>query len=64
MKKVKWPTIMGAFARYLTGLFLALRAYDMIDWPWYIILSPTISALVIAALCLAVYGIMKAAEEL
>ena len=45
------------FCYFLTMLFCALRACDVIDWPWFLVMSPifiswiiTIAALVIAGL--------------
>ena len=32
----------------LTLLFLALRACDVIDWPWYWVLSPTLAGFLVS----------------
>lgn len=55
--------IIGAVARTLTLVFIALRACDVIDWPWWCVLSPTIVALSFAALLLFVSGILYVSDE-
>ena len=40
--------LVGTSAKLLTLLFLALRACDVIDWPWYWVLSPTLAGFLVS----------------
>lgn len=55
--------VIGAVTRTLTLVFIALRACDVIDWPWWCVLSPTIAALTVAALLLITVGILYASDD-
>lgn len=55
--------IIGAVTRTLTLVFIALRACDVIDWPWWCVLAPTIATYAFAGLLLAVVGAVCADEE-
>ena len=47
--------------RLLTYLFLALRACDITDWAWYVVLSPALVSLGIWLFCCTVAAMMAAA---
>lgn len=57
----RWK-IIGAVVRTLTLVFIALRACDVIDWPWWCVLAPIIAAYVFAMLLLIVVGAVYADE--
>lgn len=63
MSKAKWPKVLNAIIHYMTLLFVALRACDVIDWPWWCVLSPTIAALGFAAILLIVLGGLYASDD-
>ena len=42
---------IGTILRFLTYLFITLRACDAINWAWYIVLSPVLISYLIWALC-------------
>lgn len=57
--------IVKFFDSYLTLLFLTLRACDVIDWPWYWVLSPLLLSLCVFVLsCLLVGGITVLEDKL
>lgn len=58
MNRVKWTDVVKPILTYMTLLFMTLRACDVITWPWYLVLSPTIGAIVFVAVCCAVVGIV------
>lgn len=55
--------IFGNAALYVTLLFITLRACDVIDWPWWCVLSPVIATLSFSLLMLAVVGILYADSD-
>lgn len=63
MRKAKWPNVLNAIVRYMTLLLVALRACDVIDWPWWCVLSPTIATLAFSALALIVVGCLYASDD-
>lgn len=54
--------IVGAVVRTVTLVFIALRACDVIDWPWWCVLAPTIAAYAVAVLLLTIVGAVYADE--
>lgn len=54
--------IIGTAARALTLVLIALRACDVIDWPWWCVLAPTIATYAFAGLLLVVLGAVYASE--
>ena len=42
----------------LTILFCALRACDVIDWPWFLVMSPIFISWVIAIAALVIAGLL------
>lgn len=63
MNKNKWPEAVKIALRYATLLMLTLRACDVIDWPWYIVLLPVIVPLAILAVCIILAGIAAVSVE-
>lgn len=63
MVEKKWQTLVRSVVYYTTLLFVALRACDVIDWPWWCVLSPTIAVLVVAALALIIVGSVYAGSD-
>lgn len=59
----KLMTILKSVVYYMTLLFIALRACDVIDWPWWAVLSPTIAVLAFSALLLVVVGSLYANSD-
>lgn len=51
-----------AILRYMTLVFVTLRACDVIDWAWYVVLSPVIALLTVALICCAILGFASVAE--
>lgn len=62
--KVKWQGVAKTILRYMTLLFITLRACDVINWPWYIVLSPVIAPLALAAACVMITGVAAVASEM
>lgn len=64
MNKKKYPglAVVAWLARWGTISLIALRACDVISWPWYALLSPLFSYFVWLLLCAAIVGI-KAVED-
>lgn len=62
-KEKKWQTLLRSVVYYITLLFVTLRACDVIDWPWWCVLSPTIAALSFAAILLFVVGVLYASDN-
>ena len=48
--------IVSAISKWTTLVFLALRACDVINWEWYWILSPSLIAVIMGILGLALAG--------
>lgn len=60
------PKLIKVCLEYMTLLFLALRACDVIDWPWYIVLLPTVipaAFVAVVALCVGLCELVKKAKE-
>ena len=55
--------IIRVLTTYLTLLFLTLRACDVIDWPWYWVLSPLLLTLCILLLSCVLLGTIAIAEN-
>lgn len=56
-------TVISSISKWTTLVFLALRACDVIDWAWYWVLSPSLIALIIGILGLALAGAAVANED-
>lgn len=63
MTKAKWQGVAKTVLRYMTLLFITLRACDVTAWPWYIVLSPVIALFAFVAVCAIVIGIAEIARE-
>jgi fatty acid desaturase len=48
--------ILGKILKTVTMVFIALRACDVIVWPWFWVLSPMLLAWAIAVLCFLFVG--------
>lgn len=60
MEKTKWTDVVRRIPSYITLLFLALRACDVISWPWWCVLSPVLIPLAICAVLLVIIAIAEA----
>lgn len=49
-------TVISAISKWTTLVFLTLRACDIIDWAWYWVLSPSLIAIILGILGLALAG--------
>lgn len=49
-------TVISDISKWTTLVFLTLRACDIIDWAWYWVLSPSLIAIVLGILGLALAG--------
>lgn len=56
--KINASTIFVKILDFLTLLFCALRACDVITWPWYAIMAPIFIAYGIAIVGLIIIGIV------
>ena len=56
--KINGSTIFVKVLNFLTLLFCALRACDVITWPWYAIMAPVFIAYGIAIVGLVIIGIV------
>lgn len=55
--KPKLSAFTSWLIRWTTITFIALRAADVISWPWYALLSPLLLYMAFVLLCAAVVGI-------
>lgn len=56
-------TIVSSISKWTTLVFLALRACDVIDWAWYWVLSPSLIAVIMGILGLALAGAASVKED-
>lgn len=63
MEQKKWPKVVKTLLTYMTLLFLALRACDVISWPWWCVLSPVIIPLVVYVAPSGIIGILEAGRR-
>ena len=56
--------IIGLTSRGLLTVFIALRACDVISWPWWGVLAPLWAWLGVLLLSAAVVGFAKVAEDM
>lgn len=56
-------TVISSISKWTTLVFLALRACDVIDWAWYWVLSPSLIALIMGILGLALAGAAVAKDD-
>lgn len=57
------PKIIRPILHYTTLVFITLRACDVIDWPWYAVLSPVIASVAVAVICCTILGMASVAEN-
>lgn len=55
--KPKFSAFTSWLIRWTTITFIALRAADVISWPWYALLSPILLHIALVLLCAAVVGV-------
>ncbi len=61
-KRGTFSEIIAGLLRWTTITFIALRAADVISWPWYALLSPIFGYIVFFFICAAVVGIAETIE--
>lgn len=43
MEQQKWPNVVKNILNYVQIILVALRACDVITWPWWVVLSPILA---------------------
>lgn len=64
MEQKKWPNVVKNLLNYTMIIFLALRACDVVVWPWWVVLSPVIAKVALFLLASAVVGIAASTKKL
>lgn len=64
MEQKKWPNVVANLLNYTTLIFLALRACDVVMWPWWVVLSPILAKIVLFLLATFVVGLASVGKKL
>lgn len=64
MEQKKWPNAVANLLNYTTLVFLALRACDVVMWPWWVVLSPILAKIALFFLATFIVGLASARKEL
>lgn len=63
MKETKWPDISKTILSSAQILFLALRACDVITWPWWLVASPVLVSLALYLVAAIIVGLCEMMEK-
>lgn len=55
--------VISTILRFLTYLFITLRACNIVDWAWYLVLSPALISFGVWLLFCMVLGIAAASRD-
>lgn len=64
MEQKKWSNVVKNLLNYATIVLIALRACDVIEWPWYAVLSPILAKFALFLVASIVVGIAAASKDL
>lgn len=64
MEQKKWPNVVKNLLNYVQIIFVALRACDVVTWPWWVVLSPILAKAALFLLASVVVGVAASAKKL
>lgn len=64
MEQKKWPNLVKNLLNYMQIIFIALRACDVVAWPWWVVLSPILAKAALVLLAAVIVGLASAAKKL
>ena len=62
--KLSIPKVVKKVLDLLQIVFIALRACDVVSWPWYVVLSPLFTYAAWLILCAAICGVVAVSKDL
>lgn len=63
-KELKFVKFLPCLIRWSTIALVALRACDVVSWPWYVVLSPLFVYAAWLILCAAICGVAAVKNKL
>lgn len=62
--KLSIPKVVKKVLDLLQIVFIVLRACDVVNWPWYAVLSPLFAYAAWLILCAAICGVAAVSKDL